>query len=325
MKTFIARIFFLFIGIFSISTLCAIGVLERNVIQNKISFYAEPQKVYSPSIFETMTFADETIPFHRYDVRERFDRELLAFTYMHSTTFLLIKRSNLYFPVIDSILKKNGVPTDFKYLALTESYFNPLAVSPAKAAGIWQFIASTAQSYGLEVSEQIDERYDLEKSTVAFCKYIKEAYEVYGNWTTAAASYNGGRSRISTQLKKQNVSSFFDLYLNEETTRYVYRILAAKEVIAHPWKYGFVLSKQDFYHTVNVREISVDSTIADWAVWAQQQNVSYSQLRYFNSWIRDPRLDNPNKKTYKVKIPLTEDLDFNIDKVFIYNKEWLNE
>jgi hypothetical protein len=319
------RLFIHFTGIFSILTLCSFGVLEQNVMQNKISFYTDPQRVHSLNIFEVSTFAGDTVPLRRYDVRERLDRELLAFTYMHSTTFLLIKRANLYFPVIDSLLTANGVPTDFKYLALIESYLNPQALSPSKAAGIWQFVSGTARDYGLEVSDQVDERYDLEKSTVAFCKYIKAAYALYGDWATAMASYNGGRSRISTQLKKQNVTNFFDLYLNEETTRYVYRILAAKEVISHPWKYGFTLSKQDFYHTVRVKEMLVDTTVADWAEWAQMQNCSYSQLRYFNPWICDPRLDNPNRKTYKVKIPLAEDLNFEMDKVYIYNREWLDE
>ncbi len=288
-----------------------------------IGYCVEPQRVYTLAISDKLEFAGDDIPFVRFDVRENLDRELLAFTYMHSTTLMLIKRANLYFPIIEPILKEYGVPDDFKYLALIESYFNPRSVSPAKAAGIWQFMEETAKKYGLEVNEQIDERLDIRKSTEAACKYLSESYELYGDWVIVAASYNGGRGRLTRELERQKTSSFFDLYLNEETTRYVYRIIAAKEVIAHPAKYGFCLNKQDFYHTVRTNEIEVHTSVENWADWAKERGTTYGQLKYFNPWIQDIKLDNKKEKTYKVKVPYPEDLNFDIKKVNIYNESWI--
>lgn len=282
-----------------------------------------PQEVKSLPIPEKMKFADKTFLLDRHDLRERIDREILAFTYMHSTTFLLIKRANLYFPIIEPILIENGVPDDFKYLALIESYFNPRAVSPAKAGGVWQFLESTGKKYGLEVSSQIDERFHVEKATVAACAYLKESYDLYGDWTLAAASYNAGPNRITTELDKQQTDDYFDLYLNEETSRYVFRILAEKELLTNPKKYGFNLKKEDFYHIVRTKEIVVNTAVEDWADWAIANGTTYAQLKYFNPWIRDRKLDNKSGKTYLVKIPYPEDLDFDIKKVKIHQRNWV--
>ena len=283
-----------------------------------------PQQVHSLPIPEKMSFAGKNVALERYDLRERLDREILAFTYMHSTTFLLIKRANLYFPIIEPILKENNIPDDFKYLALIESYLNPRSVSPAKAAGVWQFLTETGKEYGLEVNSQVDERFHLEKATTAACKYLQDSYDLYSDWALAAAAYNAGKNRITTELEKQRVDNYFDLYLNEETSRYVFRILAAKEILSNPQKFGFNLSKEDFYHTVRIKEVEVSGVIENWGDWAKNYGITYAQLKYFNHWIRDIKLDNKSGKTYKVKIPYIEDLDFDVKKVKIHNKNWMD-
>ncbi len=258
----------------------------------------------APRIPDYVVFAGDTISLKRYDLRQRFDREILAFTYMHSTTYLLIKRAKIYFPLIEPTLARDSVPDDFKYLALIESYFNPRVVSPAKAAGIWQFMASTAQQYGLEVNEQVDERFNLEKSTEAACKYLKHSYELYHDWATVAASYNIGTTRLSKELEMQHVSSALDLYLNEETSRYVFRILAAKAILSNPQQYGFNLLDSDYYLPVETRVVEVNTSVDNWADWAIEHGTTYAHLKNFNYWIRDRKLDNPQGKTYFVKIPV---------------------
>ena len=292
-------------------------------IISETTFIAEPQRVHSISIPAKFPFAGENVPFTRFDVRENIDRELLAFTYMHSTTLILVKKANLYFPIIEPILKEHGIPDDFKYLALIESHFNPRALSPAKAAGIWQFMDETGRKYGLEINAQVDERYDVRKATAAACKYLQESHDLYGDWIIAAASYNGGKARMTRELDRQKVASFFDLFLNEETTRYVYRIIAAKEIISNPATYGFCLRKEDFYHTVGTETAAVNSVVENWADWAQERGTTYGQLKYFNPWIQDIKLDNKNRKTYHVIVPNKKDLKFDINKVIIHDEAWL--
>lgn len=302
----------------------AIAENTENSTQTESLSNDTPQQVHSLHIPEKIKFAGKNVSLKRHDIRERFDREMLAFTYMHSTTFLLIKRANLYFPIIEPILEENNIPDDFKYLAVVESYLNPRSYSPAKAAGIWQFMPETAREYGLEVNAQVDERYHLEKATVAACKYLRNSYNSYNDWPTTAAAYNAGNGRIKTELEKQRADDYFDMYLNEETSRYVFRIFAAKEMLSDPKKYGFLLKKKDFYHTVRTKEVTVNTAIEDWAEWAEKQGTTYVQLKYYNLWIRDTKLDNKDKKTYKVKIPYKEDLDFDIKKVTIHDKNWVN-
>ena len=220
-------------------------------------------EVVSPKLPEQVTFAGQTISFDRADMYERLDRELTAMTYTHGTTLLMIKRANKLFPILEPILKKNGVPTDLLYLACVESTLDPLAYSPAKAAGIWQFIPSTAREYGLEVNDDIDERYNIEKATEAACRYLKKAYRKYGNWESVASSYNAGLTRIDKELFAQGQSSSFDLYLNRETSRYMFRILATKIIMEDPVDFGFVLNSSQLYFPIETKTVEVTETIDD--------------------------------------------------------------
>jgi len=277
----------------------------------------------SLDIPRSVEFCGKKISLERYDMRERFDREQLAFMYMHSTSLQLIKRANLFFPIIEPILKANGIPDDFKYLAAVESALDPRALSPAKAAGIWQFMDATGRRYGLEINSEVDERYHVEKATVAACKYLKEAYDKYGDWATVAASYNAGMQKISSEQDKQAVSSSFDMLLVDETSRYVFRILAAKRFLENPQSFGFLLKKAHLYHYIRTDKVKVTGPVADWADWAKQQGITYGQLKDFNIWLRDRSLTNKAGKTYVISIPQKEDLNFDIRKVKVHNKNWV--
>lgn len=272
---------------------------------------------------EEVIFCGSSIKLDRIDMHERFDRELNGFTYLHSTTMLLIKRANRYFPVIEPILKKNGIPDDFKYLAVIESNLNIRALSPAKAAGIWQFMPDTGKKYGLEINPYIDERYHIEKATEAACKYLKEAYAKYGDWATAAASYNAGMGRISSELQSQMVENAFDLLLTEETSRYVFRILALKEIFNNPYKYGFILKKENLYKPINTKNIEISEDIPDFAVFAKKHHITYAQLKELNPWLRDKKLIVNKGKTYKIAIPDKDELFYNKSKIKVHDKAWL--
>lgn len=272
---------------------------------------------------EEMKFCGKNIDLTRYDMHQRFDREQITFLYSHQRSIMMLKNANQIFPIVAPILKANDIPADMIYLMVIESNLNKLAVSPAKAAGLWQFLSRTAQTYGLEVNDEIDERYHIEKATVAACKYLKDAYAKFGDWATACASYNAGMNGISAKLEAQQADSSFDLYLIEETSRYVFRIMAAKHFFQHPADYGFHLSKKDFYHTIRTRDVVVNTAVADWAQWAKEQGINYAILRDFNPWIRSNRLTNKQGKIYTVKIPLVEDLKYSASKVKIYNHSWI--
>lgn len=260
------------------------------------------------TIPERITFAGEETVFDRYDKRERMDRELNSFTYFHSTTMLLIKRANRIFPIIEPILKKEGVPDDIKYLAVIESNLDHRAVSPAGAVGLWQFLQSTGRENGLEVRTDVDERYHIEKSTVAACRYLKNAYNKYGSWSAAAMSYNGGQARITNELRDQKVDDALDLWLVEETTRYYYRMLAIKQVFEQPWQYGFVIKPENLYKPMEFKKVNVTNTIPDLVTFAQQNGITYAQLKDFNSWLRTDKLNNASGKSYTILIPTDEDL-----------------
>ncbi len=280
----------------------------------------------SVDVPESMTFAGEKIEFNRYDFRERMDRELNSFTYFHSTTLLLFKRANRIFPIIEPILKREGVPDDMKYLAVIESSLDPRAISPAGAAGLWQFMASTGKSYGLEVSSQVDERYHIEKSTVAACQYLKEAYRQYGSWSTAALSYNGGKGRITTELREQQTNNALELWLVNETTRYYYRMLAIKSIFENPQKYGFILKANQLYKPIEFNKIDVTYDIPDLASFARQHGVTYAQLKDFNSWLRDRKLINKTGKTYTLYIPTKESMLYvPHEKIKVHDKQWIIE
>jgi membrane-bound lytic murein transglycosylase D len=247
-------------------------------------------------------FAGESTPLKVTDVKERLDRELLINANLHSTTTLIIKRANRVFPIIEPILQKYNVPDDFKYLAVIESGLTN-AVSSAGARGVWQFMPDTAKEKGMQVNEIVDERYHLEKSTEAACKYLLAAKEKFGTWTLAAASYNGGMSGISKKIEEQKVSNYYDLGLTEETSRYVFRILALKEIMKQPTKYGFSIFSSDLYPSIPIKKIEIDSTITDLTSFAISQGINYKILKIHNPWLRDKKLLNPMKKKYEIDIP----------------------
>lgn len=259
-------------------------------------------KVYALDIPSKLDFAGERVPLEIPDVYERLDREFLVNTYWQSNGLLLFKRSNKYFPVIEPILKRNGIPDDFKYLALIESGLLDV-VSPSGASGFWQFMKAAAIEHGLEVNNSVDERYHLEKATQAACDYLKKAKESTGSWTMAAAAYNAGIGGMTRQISTQKTADYYDLWLNTETSRYVFRILAVKEIMKNPKQYGFHFESKHLYNEVPTFSIKVDTSIEDLVDFAKQYNISYKELKLHNSWLRDRKLDNKAGKTYYIKIP----------------------
>jgi membrane-bound lytic murein transglycosylase D len=248
-------------------------------------------------------FAGERLPVENFDVRERLERELILNAYRHSSTILNLKNSARFFPVIEKILKENGIPDDFKYVAVAESDFRN-ATSSAGAKGIWQFMEGTAGDYGLEVSDDVDERLHLEKSTRAACQYLKKYKERFGSWTLTAAAYNMGAKGLSNEMSNQKFDNFYDLNLNDETNRYIFRIVAIKEILEHPEKYGFDIRKEQLYPTLdNFALVTVDTSIASLGDFAKQFGISYRMLKLYNPWLRDWKLSNPKRKTYDIKIP----------------------
>jgi hypothetical protein len=249
-------------------------------------------------------FSGEKAPLQIADVKERFDRELLVNANLHSSTLLIIKRANRAFPVIEPILAQYGVPDDFKYLAVIESALTN-AVSPSGAKGVWQFMPETAKEKGMEVNDIVDERYHLIKSTEAACKYLLTAKQKFGSWTLAAASYNGGMNGINKKIEEQKVTDYYDLLLTDETSRYVFRILALKEIMKSPEKFGFNISEHELYSLLPTKTIVVDSTINDLATFAKSQGINYKILKLHNPWMRDKKLSNTSKKRYEIEIPTT--------------------
>ncbi|MBX2845266.1 MAG: lytic transglycosylase domain-containing protein [Saprospiraceae bacterium] len=258
---------------------------------------------YSVKVPNYIDFAGERVPTEIDDVKERLERELLVTAYRHSNTFLMLKRKARWFPVIEQILREEGVPDDFKYLCVAESALAN-AVSPAGAKGFWQFLSRTGKEYGLEVNDVVDERYHVEKSTRAACKYLKQSKARFGSWTAAAASYNMGSAGLNRQMERQKERDYYDLLLNDETSRYVFRILAFKEVLNHPANYGFIIDYNDQYQPYVYSEVIVDSNVDSFADFAQQFNTNYKTLKKLNPWLRDSYLKVPAGKTYTVKIPL---------------------
>lgn len=282
-------------------------------------------KVVNPSIPKSITFAGQKIDFDRIDMYERLDRELTSLSYTHGNTLLVIKRANRLFPILAPILKANGLPLDFLYLACTESMLDARAYSPAKAAGIWQFIPATGKSYGLEINDYVDERLNLEKATIAACKYLKESYGKYGNWESVACAYNAGNGRITSELSKQQVSSAFDLHLVSETSRYMFRILAYKLIIENPQKYGFYITEDQLYYPVECDVIEINTPIEDWPTWAKEHGITFAQLREQNPWIQAKHLINKSGKIYKLNVPKKESLYRSTQKKSVYNPNWLHK
>ena len=272
----------------------AVSNPNKKVATNPKTDYIFPEKA---------DFCGEEAPLQIIDVRERLDRELVTNINLHGSTIMILKRANRIFPIIEPILAKNGVPDDFKYLAVIESALIN-ASSPAGAKGVWQFMPKTAKEKGMEVNDQVDERYNLVKSTEAACKYLLAAKEKLGSWSLAAASYNGGMGGINKQIDFQKENNFYDLLLIEETHRYVFRILALKEIMKNPTVYGYNLQKSDLYPTIETKKVEIDSTITDLANFAKIQGTNYKILKIHNPWLRDRKLDNKLKKKYLIEIPV---------------------
>lgn len=295
---------------------------------NKVDGIVTPQankQIYTaPSVPLKAAFAGHYIDLSRGDLRERMDRELMSFNYMHSTSMLLIKRANRFFPIIEPILKENDMPDDLKYLMVIESSVDPFAVSPAGAAGLWQIMKATGRELGLEVNNNIDERFHVEKSTVAACKYLKRAYDKYGDWLTAAASYNAGQGRISGELEKQGVEDATDLWLVPETTRYMFRLLAVKQFMEDPKEFGFYLKKEQLYPVIQYKEVVVKTGIADLTTFAKKYGVTYAQLKDANPWLKQRNLANRSGRTYKIQIPLKESLNYDPLATRAHNPNWTN-
>ena len=252
---------------------------------------------------DKLEFAGEKVPMEYYDVRENLDRELLSTVYFHSQTIRYIKSAPRYFSVIEPILKANGIPEDFKYLCVAESGFDTRAVSPSKAAGLWQLLESSAKENGLEVNAEIDERFNIVKATEVACRMFKSAYDKYGSWSLVAASYNGGRMGLDQKIATQKVKNYYDLLFVEETSRYIFRILAYKLVLENPEKYGFQIKKNELYPIIKTEDVEIKGPVADWADFAIKNGINYKILKNFNPWLRETYLKNPGRKTYILKIP----------------------
>lgn len=269
--------------------------------ENSISL-KESNKIFAVNIPDKISYAGEKIPLDRFYVKESLERELTINTYFHSSSIFLIKRANRWFPVIEPILKKNNIPDDFKYLAVAESGLENV-VSPAGATGFWQIMSQTAKELGLEVNADIDQRYDVELSTEAACKYLNKAFEKYGSWTLVAASYNAGMSRISEEILRQKQTNYFDMIFVEETGRYVYRILAIKTLLENPTEYGFHLRNKDLYQPFKLKKINIDTTINDIPAFAKSFDLNYKEFKIYNPWIRQAYLANKSGRTYSVRVP----------------------
>ena len=254
------------------------------------------------AIPENVTFAGEAMPLQNFDTRESLDRELNATAYRHGSTLLTIKRAGRYFPEIEKILKEYGIPDDFKYLACAESDLSNV-ISPAGATGFWQIMDGTGKESGMIINKEVDERYDLDKSTRFACKYFLKAYEKYGSWTMAAASYNNGFSGLSEQVDIQKETNYYDLLLNEETARYIFRIVSLKLVMSEPSKYGFNIGPGEMYKTVPYYEVKVDTTITSFEQFARHFETNYKILKFLNPWLRKPFLTNSEKREYTIRVP----------------------
>lgn len=282
-----------------------------------LSFWGSPRFVHQTEIF------GQTVDLSRYDLHERFDRELTGMCYSHTNTMLIIKRANRIFPIIEPILREEGLPDDFKYLCCIESTLNPRAYSPAKAAGLWQFISETGKRYGLQIDNEVDERYNTEKATRAACRYFREAYEKFGDWNSVAASYNAGQAGISRRLKDQGEDTALNLLLVEETSRYMFRIMAMKEIMRDPYHYGFVIYSDQLYRPIGTTEVKVSSSIADMTAFAKSHGCSYYHLKEFNPWLRDSKLTVAAGRQYTILIPNAEDLSYDGHSFPVHDRNWV--
>ena len=282
------------------------GTRDENEDKQYVQAFQNSYGIYAVPIPTNINLAGEKPPLTDPDVLERLDREIHVNTYWQSNTLLMFKRANRYFPVIEPILKKYGVPDDFKYLALIESGLTNV-VSPSGAVGFWQIMKGTGEDYGLEINSEIDERYHLEKSTEAACKYLLDAKAKFGNWTLAAASYNMGMNGLENQLERQEATSYYDILLNSETARYVFRIMAVKVIMEDPAMYGFHYREKDLYQPLEIKTVVVDSAVRNFAAFARNYDMSYKTLKYHNPWLRQSYITNKARKAYEITIPVAEE------------------
>lgn len=285
----------------------AIAIISYNGISiqevQSITNVHKNYKIKALQVPTNLNLAGERVPLDIPDVRERMDRELLVNTYWQSNGLLLFKRANKYFPILEPLLKKYGLPDDFKFLALAESGFID-ETSTAGAAGIWHFMKKTGKEFGLEINKNVDERYNIELSTKVAAEYLKKSHERFGSWTLAAAAYNAGNYGIAKRLETQQVNNYYDALLPDETERYVFRILALKEILNNPEKYGFVFDAKDLYTLPETKTIKVDTAITNIASFAKNYGLTYKEFKIHNPWLRENHLNNKSRKLYEIKIPV---------------------
>lgn len=291
-----------FVGLLSLSALFIYALQDAPTDENFETKLINDYNVYALQVPDDLNFSGEQVPLKDPDILERMDRELLVNTYWQSNGLLMFKRAKKYFPIIEPILKEHGVPDDFKYLAVIESGLTN-AVSSAGARGVWQIMKGTGRENGLEINTNVDERYHLEKATEVACKYLKKSKESLGSWTLAAAAYNAGNAGIKRRLKSQNVTSYYDLLLGEETGRYMFRIVALKEILSNPEKYGFNFREKDLYTNVPTYKVEVDTAVTDFSKFAENFGINYKILKLHNPWLREPHLNNKSRKKYDIDIP----------------------
>lgn len=290
------------VGLFVIGAISINALQDAPTDENYEKKTANDYNVYAIKIPDYLEFAGEKVPLQNPDISERMDKELLVNTYWQSNGLLMFKRAEKYFPIIEPILERNGIPDDFKYLAVIESGLTN-AKSPAGASGFWQIMKATGKENGLEVNSNVDERYHLEKATEVACKYLKKSKERFNSWTLAAAAYNAGNAGVSKRLKSQNVNSYYDLLLGEETGRYVFRIVALKEILSHPAKYGFNFRNKDLYRAIPTYKVLVDTAVTDFSKFAKNYGINYKILKIHNPWLREKQLNNASGKSYYLDIP----------------------
>jgi hypothetical protein len=277
------------------------AISPQNISEQKNT--SDTYKIKALKLPTGLNLAGERVPLEQVDIKERMDRELLVNTYWQSNGLLLLKRANKYFPILEPLLKKYGLPDDFKYLAVAESALID-ETSSAGAAGMWHFMKGTGKEYGLEINKNVDERYNIEKSTKVAAEYLTKAKERLGSWTLAAAAYNAGNYGIAKRLKTQGVTSYYDALLPDETERYVLRIIALKEVLSNPKKYGFIFDQNDLYTLQKTRTVKVDTIITNIAQFAKNFGTNYKELKLHNPWLRENKLNNKSRKMYEIKIPI---------------------
>lgn len=282
---------------------CILGIRALRIAEKRpVSLEQIALRSNDIEFTDDITFAGERVPLEMFNIRERYERELLSTCYFHSNTMLLVKRSSRWFPVIEPILAKYGIPDDFKYLCVAESTLSN-AVSPAGAVGFWQFMERTAKEYGLEINKDVDMRYNVELETEAACRYFLKSYEIYHNWTLVAASFNAGTRRLNKFLKEQKVHSYYDLLMADETERYIFRILAFKTILSNPEKYGIYVSKELEYQPFRYKVVVVDKSVDNWADFAIEHDITYKLLKIFNPWLRSNSLKVKHGESYEIKIP----------------------